>query len=184
MGEDFIEAIFDDYTEFKAVDVELKYEDETYEYWDICYKENGRWYSSYLILSTSSAIVRYTTKRAKADDISAAESINTACNAALANEDAYSEVSSAMDGNVIATAQPGEAFYLVRSDGIDNSAATFLEEINDGIGGSAPNISYTDDGACYWSIAISSAGKPIVYLATSEGGTTWELQPDIDDSYK
>ena len=123
-----------------------------------------------LAAAIAPALIRYIDKSRKSDDIAAAETINTAVSAALANEDAYSEVSSNMNGSVFASANPDTAFA--------GTGSTFLSEVNSSVGGAAPKVKYTKDGNTMWKIAISTNGKPVIYKDNVE------LQPEIDKSYK
>ena len=63
-----------------------------------------------LAAAIAPALIRYIDKSRKADDVAAAETINTAVNAALANEDAYSEVANNMSGATLLSATQGQAF--------------------------------------------------------------------------
>ena len=123
-----------------------------------------------LAAAIAPALIRYIDKSRKADDLAAAETINTAVSAALANEDAYSEVSSNMNGTAFASANPNTAFA--------GTGTTFLSEVNSSIGGASPKVKYTKDNNTQWKIGISSNGKPIVWKGSVE------LQPEIDNSYK
>jgi type IV pilus assembly protein PilA len=135
-----------------------------------------------LAAAIAPALIRYIDKSRRADDVAAAESINTAVSAALANEDAYSQVAKKMTGGVILTS-------AASTKGSDQTFPTstydvFATEINSSLGNQVPALKYTKDSAAYWSVGVSEAGKPIVWLGTSSGGTTWEMQPDICASYK
>ena len=123
-----------------------------------------------LAAAIAPALIRYIDKSRKSDDIAAAETINTAVSAALANEDAYSEVANCMTGTVFASAAPDTAF--------SGTGTTFLSEVNSSVGGAAPKVKYTKDSNTQWKIAISTNGKPIVFKGNVE------LQPEIDKSYK
>ena len=124
-----------------------------------------------LAAAIAPALIRYIDKSRKADDLAAAETINTAVSAALANEDAYSEVASVMDGSTtIISANGGTAF--------SGSYTTFLGEVNSSVGGTAPKVKYTKDNNTQWKVMISTNGKPVVMKGSVE------LQPEIDNSYK
>ena len=124
-----------------------------------------------LAAAIAPALIRYIDKSRKSDDVAAAETVNTAVNAALANEDAYSDVAGSMDGSTqVWTAQGG-------SNSLP-SGNTFDSEMSDNLGGEAPKVKYTKDGNTDWSITLQSSGKAIVFKGDVE------LQPDIDVSYK
>jgi type IV pilus assembly protein PilA len=129
-----------------------------------------------LAAAIAPALIRYIDKSRKADDVAAAETVNTGVNAALANEDAYSEVADDMGDGVSSAAVATAA-----GDGstpFTGSATIFLRELNDNVGGNAPKVKYTKDGNTSWTVRLQSNGKAVVYKGAAE------LQPDIDDSYK
>ncbi len=134
-----------------------------------------------LAAAIAPALIRYIDKSRRADDVAAGETINTAVSAALANEDAYSEVAGQMNNNIIGTAQPGSTF----STGHTN----FDREVNSSIGEGAPKLKYTKTTDTIvpgsWSIGISENGKPVVWIGGAAGNySKWEIQPDICASYK
>ena len=138
-----------------------------------------------LAAAIAPALIRYIDKSRRSDDVAAAETINTSAQAALANEDAYDEIQTSMptsgaasDATVIAKATAGSAFTGVVT------CPSFLEELNSSQAGASPKLKYTKDGAKGWTVGINGAGKPVVWLATTAGNTTWELQPTIDKKYK
>jgi len=133
-----------------------------------------------LAAAIAPALIRYIDKSRKADDLAAAETINTAVSAALANEDAYSQVAQHMDNTPLGTCS-------AVSDNSSFSTATygtFFAEVNSSMGGTAPKIKYTKESASTWSVGVNTNGKPVVWLGTSTAATKWELQPTIDPSYK
>ena len=132
-----------------------------------------------LAAAIAPALIRYIDKSRKADDLTAGGTINSAVSAALANEDAYDEIQSSMNGTVIATATQGGQFV---ANGI--SCPTFLEELNSNIGGTAPKLKYKKDGQNGWAVGVSSVGKPIVWISTSSNVTAYSVQPEIHKKYK
>lgn len=148
------------------------------------------------------ALGNYLSRSWKADDLAAAESINTAISAALANEDAYDEYVEyvAPDASeytydeyddyridIFAEAEPGEAFEA--APGLyDDDIETLLEEVNDCLGGKSPEIKYKGDSGygkpVKWAIGIIENGKPAVYLATDDDYFAYSLQPYICDEYR
>jgi type IV pilus assembly protein PilA len=133
-----------------------------------------------LAAAIAPALIRYIDKSRRADDLSAAETINSAMSSALANEDAYDEIQQYMDGRVIAAA--GTSSPFAAQGGI--SCATFLEELNSNIGGTAPKLKFKKDGQNGWAVGVSSVGKPIVWISTSGNQTAYSVQPEIDKKYK
>jgi type IV pilus assembly protein PilA len=135
-----------------------------------------------LAAAIAPALIRYIDKSRRADDLSAAETINSAMSSALANEDAYDEIQSHMNGTVIASALTGQPFSA--QSGIN--CPTFLEELNSNIGGSAPKLKYRKDSQSGWAVGVSTVGKPIVWIATNNNAnlTAFSVQPEIDKKYK
>ena len=136
-----------------------------------------------LAAAIAPALIRYIDKSRRSDDVAAAETLNTATQAAFANEDAYDEVQSAIasassDGTALATATQGGTFSM-----ITGSAPTFLEEVNSSCGNKAPSLKYKKNGASKWAIGANSAGKPVVWVYGSTL-TSVQLQPSIDKTYK
>jgi len=139
-----------------------------------------------LAAAIAPALIRYIDKSRRGDDVQAAATINTAVTAVLANEDAYDEVASSMNGTAVLTsadAHPtGTATFSSTS-----GTKTFVADLNSNLGGEAPKIKYTKDfgttsSAFMWQVKVNNAGKPVVELSTSNH--TYELQPSIHPSYK
>ncbi len=127
-----------------------------------------------LAAAIAPALIRYIDKSRKADDVAAAETINTAVNAALANEDAYSELANDMTGaTTVWSGANGGAMSALTTNG-----STFSREMSDNLAGTSPKIKYTKDGNTSWSVTINSNGKANVFKGSVE------LQPEIDPSYK
>lgn len=123
-----------------------------------------------LAAAIAPALIRYIDKSRKSDDVAAAETVGTAVNAALANEDAYSEVASNMNGSTdVWSANGGTAL---------TSTSTFSGEMSANLGGEAPKVKYNKDNNTTWSVKIQQSGKALVYKGSVE------LQPEIDASYK
>lgn len=147
-----------------------------------------------LAAAIAPALIRYIDKSRRADDVAAAETINTSAQAALSNEAAYDEIMGAMgSGDVVictAIADGTGTFALHGSPtGVTNGAATFINEINSSQGGNAPKLKYNKkaDGthkATHWTVGVSDVGKPIVWLGTAAGNTQYQIQPSISEYYK
>ena len=140
-----------------------------------------------LAAAIAPALIRYIDKSRRSDDVAAAETVNTATQAAFSNEDAYDEVQEAFpttSGGVtwLAAASQGADFDMITTAGISNSGATFLAEVNSSTNG-GPSLKYKKNGASKWYIGANFAGKPVVGIGIS-GSKTLELQPSIDKSYK
>ena len=130
-----------------------------------------------LAAAIAPALIRYIDKSRKADDVAAAETVNTAVNAALANEDAYSECASESwfdSAAVVWSANGGSTLNGTEA----GAATTFGKEMMSNLGGEAPKVKYNKDKNTQWSVKLQESGKALVYKGSVE------LQPDIDASYK
>ena len=142
-----------------------------------------------LAAAIAPALIRYIDKSRKADDIAAAETVNTAVQTSMSNEDAYDDIMAHMDGQPFATAAQEGTFTAVTGK-MDNGGANFLPEVNSNLGGHAPKLkfrkslegmSWTPGG---WAIGATN-GKPIVWITDGSGTTNKvEVQPSIDKAYK
>ena len=147
-----------------------------------------------LAAAIAPALIRYIDKSRRSDDVAAAETLNTAAQAALSNEEAYDEIQEAIPttgGNpvVLASATPGSNFTQVATTNISGNMVTFLSEINSSCNSKAPKLKYKKmaDGTnkpTVWNIGVNDAGKPVVWLGTGNTDTTYELQPEINKYYK
>ena len=141
-----------------------------------------------LAAAIAPALIRYIDKSRRSDDVAAGETINTATQAALANEDAYDEIQDFMPttagaATVVATAPKDKPF--IKGSGVTSGTmATFLSEVNSSCGGNSPKLKYTKNKAAHWTIGVNDAGKPVVWLAKAPNGTDWEIQPTICKDYK
>ena len=133
-----------------------------------------------LAAAIAPALIRYIDKSRRSDDVAAAETVNTAVQAALANEDAYDEIQGSMPSTG-ATAL-GSAAADGSSSFAGVSAPTFWSEVNSSTTG-GPKIKYKKNGVSKWIVGVSAAGKPVVWIGAGSATTT-ELQPSIHASYK
>ena len=136
-----------------------------------------------LAAAIAPALIRYIDKSRRGDDVQAAATINTAVTATLANEDAYDEVATMMNGSsVISSAAAHTAGSTFAGTG-----TTFQADLNSNLGNEAPMIKYTKDfggtpSSYTWTVMVSNSGKPIVGLSTNQH--SFQLQPSIHPSYK
>ena len=138
-----------------------------------------------LAAAIAPALIRYIDKSRKADDVTAAGTVNSAMSSALANEDAYDEIMDKMDGTILATAEQDKEF---KANGV--SAPNFISELNANVGGKAPKLKYKkklEGTATFtpkgWAVAATN-GKPIVYITDGTTSNKVEVQPSIDKNYK
>jgi type IV pilus assembly protein PilA len=140
-----------------------------------------------LAAAIAPALIRYIDKSRKADDVTAAGTINSAVSSALANEDAYDEIQSATANKAFleadnANTKTPDKFKLATGAGV-TAADTFIYEVNSNVGGT-PGIKYKKNGTSSWKwqVGITASGKPIVWI--NDGNVSYELQPTIHPSYK
>lgn len=144
-----------------------------------------------LAAAIAPALIRYIDKSRKADDVTAAGTIATAANAALANEAAYESIDGSMNGTtLIATGAPGAAFQheaTVAGSANDNGAK-FVAEMNKNLTGNvAPKLKFKktlDNGVqpTNWYLYVSK-DVPMVYVGSS-GTSKVQLSPSIFEEYQ
>ena len=154
-----------------------------------------------LAAAIAPALIRYIDKSRRADDVTAAGTINSSLTAALANEDIYDEIFGETAGNVILAASEGAATWGTPSSKVKNKGAELLKEMNSSC--PPPKIKYKKEIAAAdtytnkkftpkgWAVAVSAEGKPLVYIVESASAGAdiktvngVQLQPSIDKSYK
>ena len=142
-----------------------------------------------LAAAIAPALIRYIDKSRRSDDVAAGETINTAAQAALSNEEAYDEIQGCMPTTantsvVLTTTTADNAFPNVTTTGVSGNGATFVEESNSSCGGKSPKLKFKKKGANGWSVGVNDAGKPVVWIASGSSNTAWMVQPEICPSYK
>jgi len=138
-----------------------------------------------LAAAIAPALIRYIDKSRKADDVTAAGTINSAVSSALANEDAYDEIQSVAENKAFIQAKSADTKTPGKFEAVSGSYPTFIYEVNSNVGGT-PTVKYKKNGAgagkWIWEVGITASGKPIVWI--NNGSTSYELQPTIHPSYK
>ena len=137
-----------------------------------------------LAAAIAPALIRYIDKSRKADDVTAAGTINSAVSSALANEDAYDEVQTVDENKPFLKATAADTKTPGKFEAVSGSYPTFIYEVNSNVGGT-PSVKYRkngDAGKWQWEVGITASGKPIVWI--NNGTTDYELQPTIHPSYK
>ena len=135
-----------------------------------------------LAAAIAPALIRYIDKSRKADDIAAAETVNTAVQTSMSNEDAYDEIMDNMTGAVLLKANQEQPFPT-------SPYPNFAKEVNSNMGGKTPKLKYKkslETGGFVpggWAVACSN-GKPIVYITNTGGSQMVEVQPSIHKDYK
>ena len=132
------------------------------------------------------ALDRYVEKSEKADDVTAAGTLLTAVQTAMADEDCYMEISNAQKSNY------GETIIVVVEATGKNKE--FTEDMIEAVGPklqeeiyySCPNglpMKYTENGAKYY--VVTAADDTIsVYISKTPDSLDWKIQPFTDDEYK
>ena len=137
-----------------------------------------------LAAAIAPALIRYIDKSRRADDVAAAETLNTAATAALSNEDAYDGIQATISsapatGTPILSASEDGAFSII---GSTDSTGVFIDEVNSSCSSKAPKIKYKKNGASSWKVGVNGDGKAVVWIVDSTGDV--ELQPSISAKYK
>ena len=153
-----------------------------------------------LAAAIAPALIRYIDKSRRADDVTAAGTINSSMTAALANEDIYDEILKVSAGTIVMTANEGAASWNINTT--IGSNTELAKEMNSSC--KPPKIKYkkaieaadtytnkafTPGG---WAVAVSKEGKPLVYITKAgvsasnaiSGVDGVQLQPSIDKAYK
>lgn len=145
---------------------------------DVVYSIDNKWYS---FTSFSPFYEPYYIERAlKMDDVDNAATINTAINATLANEDAYSEMERYIDY--------GEIFGYILEDG----RIEMIDELKGGVTerelkSNLPNpipVKYKAEGADRYTLLVQQNGKAAIYAGNEINPQRWQLCPEIDDDYR
>ncbi len=126
-----------------------------------------------LAAAIAPALIRYIDKSRKSNDVTAAKTIKTAVDTAMANETANAE---------IAGLSTGATLLRISNKSIVEAAGTvFSQEVASNLS-TKPSVSYTKDGAREFLVTLGSNGE--IQVAVSGNGNSWILQPEIDASYK
>jgi type IV pilus assembly protein PilA len=133
------------------------------------------------------ALIRYIDKSRKSNDISAAKTIKTAVENAMANEKAYEELT--CDGTAYLYASP-KSSTITASSGATSGITTATSEILKDLSGSFPKINYKKAAATakpeIWVIKIDTAGQIEVGLSATADTTTidYVLAPEVCADYQ
>ena len=126
-----------------------------------------------LAAAIAPALIRYIDKSRKADDLTAGGVINTAVNAALANEDAYDEAVSDTSTQVASVSKGGGSYI----------GTAFKEEMESSLPKGA-DIKFKKKGAKFYNVWTAGDGQIFVYISTSNNGTDWMIRPSMCKAYK
>ncbi|WP_173471948.1 prepilin-type N-terminal cleavage/methylation domain-containing protein [Eubacterium ruminantium] len=131
-----------------------------------------------LAAAIAPALIRYIDKSRRADDVTAAGTVLTGVQTAMADEDCYSEIAKATSNQVVCSVKAGKKGKVeVKAIG-DNLKSEMLSTLAGGC-----DIKYTKDKAAYYNVAVD--GEVLsVYISTEDNGTEWEIQPSTCKKYK
>ena len=130
-----------------------------------------------LAAAIAPALIRYIDKSRRADDVTAAGTVLTGVQTAMADEDCYSEIAQAASGAIIVSVEGGS------KGNVTVSATTNLKSEMESTLASGCPIKYTKDGAKFYNVTID--GETLsVYIATANNTTNWEIQPSTHKKYK
>jgi len=130
-----------------------------------------------LAAAIAPALIRYIDKSRRADDVTAAGTVLTGVQTAMADEDCYSEIQAGSGKRCIVSVKAGDKNHFSVS-ATDNLKSEMKSTLASGV-----PMKYTKDKAAYFTVFID--GETLeVYIATKDGGSDWQIQPSTDKKYK
>lgn len=126
-----------------------------------------------LAAAIAPALIRYIDKSRRADDVTAAGTVESSVSAALANEDAYDEAVSDTTTQVACVSKGGGSYV----------GTAFKEEMESSLPKGA-DIKYKKKSAKYYNVWTAGDGQIFVYISTSNNGTDWMIRPSMCKAYK
>ncbi|MBQ6231023.1 MAG: prepilin-type N-terminal cleavage/methylation domain-containing protein [Eubacterium sp.] len=131
-----------------------------------------------LAAAIAPALIRYIDKSRRADDVTAAGTVLTGVQTAMADEDCYSEIAGASSGQIIVSVKAGGKGSVT----VTGIGANTISEMESTLASGCP-IKYTKDGAKYYNVTVD--GETLsVYIAKNNNTTDWEIQPSTNKKYK
>ena len=131
-----------------------------------------------LAAAIAPALIRYIDKSRRADDVTAAGTVLTGVQTAMADEDCYSEIAKATSGKIICSVKGGKKGNVAVT-AIGNNLKSEMESTLAG----GCEIKYTKDKAAYYNVTVD--GEVLsVYIGTDATKTEWEIQPVTCKKYK
>ena len=126
-----------------------------------------------LAAAIAPALIRYIDKSRRADDVTAAGTVESSVSAALANEDAYDDAVKDSTTQVASVSKGGGSYV----------AGAFAEEMQSSLPKGA-DIKYKKKSAKYYNVWTAGDGQIFVYLGTTDTSSEWEIRPSICKAYK
>ena len=131
-----------------------------------------------LAAAIAPALIRYIDKSRRADDVTAAGTVETAVVTALANEKIYDQIVGSSDSVVVACWEGASGFSF-------NGAAgtTFENEFKSSLPDGS-SIKYKKEGAKSYTAVTTSDGQVKVFISKdTTGGKDWQIRPSRDEKY-
>ena len=130
-----------------------------------------------LAAAIAPALIRYIDKSRRADDVTAAGTVLTGVQTAMADEDCYSEIQAGTGKRCIVSVKAGSKTSFSVS-----ATPNLATEMKSTLASGVP-MKYTKDKAAYFNVFID--GETLeVYIAKQAGGSDWQIQPSTDKKYK
>ncbi|SCW48470.1 type IV pilus assembly protein PilA [Eubacterium ruminantium] len=131
-----------------------------------------------LAAAIAPALIRYIDKSRRADDVTAAGTVLTGVQTAMADEDCYSEIAKATSGQIICSVKGGKKGNVAVTAIGDNLKSEMESTLAGGC-----DIKYTKDKAAYYNVTVN--GEVLsVYIGKDATNTEWEIQPVTCKKYK
>lgn len=136
-----------------------------------------------LAAAIAPALIRYIDKSRKASDISTAGTIQTAVQAAMANELAYDEI-------IATVGTDASGIYILGVQGTALASPANMPSFGAEMASSLTDnfkIKYKKDHQAAFNVYVTGSGIVKVYAATTTGGnanTAWQLVPSVGASYQ
>lgn len=135
-----------------------------------------------LAAAIAPALIRYIDKSRRADDVTAAGTVLTGVQTAMADEDCYSEIQAVTGKTCIVSVKAGGKIKAATNATTVSATPNLKSEMESTLASGVP-MKYTKDKAAYFNVFID--GETLeVYISTKAGGSEWQIQPSTDKKYK
>ena len=126
-----------------------------------------------LAAAIAPALIRYIDKSRRADDVTAAGTVLTGVQTAMADEDCYSEIQAVSGKKCIVSVTAGSKTTTAVS-----ATPNLKSEMSSTLASGVP-MKYTKDKAAYFNVFID--GETLeVYIGDASNDSKWEIQPSTD----
>lgn len=135
-----------------------------------------------LAAAIAPALIRYIDKSRRADDVTAAGTVLTGVQTAMADEDCYSEIQAVSGKKCIVSVKAGGKITAASNPTVVSATTNLKSEMESTLASGVP-MKYTKDKAAYFTVFID--GETLeVYIATTAQGSDWQIQPSTNKKYK